>query len=734
MSQDAAAPTPRTPPARKAPRPHGARGPTPLRAFGAFLKQNGPLALAIAFLLIHLAGGYATSRPHWAPVTLGCLALWGVSFAAWRIHRLTRGVRVPLRTDVALGLTLVAVVYAAVQVTGDLSSPLYPLVLLLAALFAVSPLPRAAALGLVASVVLQNVLRHASLDALVSGWTTLVTQTGFTLVFALLYHLLLAVRVWSSQAAERDAVARRVREAEEEARALRLVVADRSHDRRTPGDDGKNDQRLLLGSLVEVERAVGSLVEGGRLALSCNVLALYWLAEDETTLSLLDGRCSAGSLSPGPLPAGDGILGAVLRRGQPFRAHGRVAGVTWYERGGRARAVLAVPVIERAVNGTGYVRGALVTDRPDPDPFTDREQLFLAELADQVARAVQAERLVGELHRAKSAQDRLRRAADELNRAASVDEVARSAAQLARELVPGLELAAVTRVDDYDDGRFHLVVAAEGPDAGTCAGVEFPDNDGVVSNVVRLGAPLPAKKPGVVERVRVFDEKQRSPGSLRVLPVGTGGTIHGALVVWAQARGVLDRSSLTALDGLASLASGAFGRARALEQLEALATTDALTGLANRRQVQHLGGRALKEARRYGRPFSVLITDVDRFKSVNDTHGHAVGDEVLRVVGALLAEEARATDIAGRWGGEEFVLVLPQTDSSGAMELAERIRARLAATRVPTAAGDLQVTLSLGVATLPQHGTTLDALVDAADAALYRAKEGGRNRVELAAA
>jgi diguanylate cyclase (GGDEF)-like protein len=172
-------------------------------------------------------------------------------------------------------------------------------------------------------------------------------------------------------------------------------------------------------------------------------------------------------------------------------------------------------------------------------------------------------------------------------------------------------------------------------------------------------------------------------------------------------------------------------RAFALDlELHRDARTDALTGLANRRGMQERGRIELKRAKRSGAPVSVLLCDLDRFKGINDKYGHEAGDRALVQSAAVLRGALRESDALGRWGGEEFIAVLPATDTAGAMEVAERMRAGIANTRFD---GLLEgATISLGVATMTvvdDPATAWDALVKQADQYLYRAKNEGRNRV-----
>lgn len=169
----------------------------------------------------------------------------------------------------------------------------------------------------------------------------------------------------------------------------------------------------------------------------------------------------------------------------------------------------------------------------------------------------------------------------------------------------------------------------------------------------------------------------------------------------------------------------------AQERLRQLATTDGLTGLANRRRFLEALEHEVQRHRRYGTPLALISIDVDRFKRVNDTWGHAVGDEVLRSLAAICRTEVRDVDTVGRMGGEEFAVLLPDTAPEEAMAVAERLRAAVDAAPLRTTAGPLAVTLSLGVSASPPCDGA-DTLLREADRALYRAKAGGRNRVERA--
>ena len=164
-------------------------------------------------------------------------------------------------------------------------------------------------------------------------------------------------------------------------------------------------------------------------------------------------------------------------------------------------------------------------------------------------------------------------------------------------------------------------------------------------------------------------------------------------------------------------------------QLREMASHDALTGLYNRRYLEDSFERELIRVARQNHPLSVVMGDLDHFKIVNDTYGHQTGDEVLREFARMMKLYARGSDICCRYGGEEFLLVLPDMAEDKACERAEQLREAIAAVPVTVGTASIRVTASFGVATFPQHGKTGDELVAAADSALYTAKESGRNRV-----
>jgi len=216
--------------------------------------------------------------------------------------------------------------------------------------------------------------------------------------------------------------------------------------------------------------------------------------------------------------------------------------------------------------------------------------------------------------------------------------------------------------------------------------------------------------------------------------VNVAGLMFGASRLFFFAVNVFLGSGAAAGVILAALSERLARRTFRLElELEVLATRDSLTGVNNRRSFMQQAEHELERTRRNGRPVSLLMLDIDRFKSINDTHGHPMGDEVIRTLARTCQGALRSVDVLGRLGGEEFAIVLPETHAEGALRVAERLRQLIAETSVPLEAGGaLTFTVSMGVAEW-RPGEGLDHLLSRGDQALYAAKNTGRNKVCAAA-
>lgn len=259
--------------------------------------------------------------------------------------------------------------------------------------------------------------------------------------------------------------------------------------------------------------------------------------------------------------------------------------------------------------------------------------------------------------------------------------------------------------------------------------------EGFAGHIWATGAPL------LVNDYRLWPGRIRDytiTGSLALVgvPVRWGEEFLGVLDVIADHPRQYSQADVEALSLLATQAAIAIRNARLYKTIERVAITDELTGLFNRRGLMDLGEREFERAIRFNRPLAAFMVDIDHFKRINDTHGHAAGDRVLQGLAACFRQNIRGIDIAGRYGGEEFVLLLPETQPSGALQTAERLRQSVASLSIPLPSPGrglpsptVRLTASIGVAVWENRVPSLTTLIERADQAQYRAKELGRNKV-----
>jgi diguanylate cyclase (GGDEF)-like protein len=226
-------------------------------------------------------------------------------------------------------------------------------------------------------------------------------------------------------------------------------------------------------------------------------------------------------------------------------------------------------------------------------------------------------------------------------------------------------------------------------------------------------------------------------GAVMAFPLSCRGRRVGAIVgldrLPSSREPRLAPSMLRQVRVLLEPASVALDNALILKRAEALSVTDDLTHLYNSRYLNMVLRKETKRASRNGRPLSLLFIDLDGFKGVNDTHGHLFGSRALVEAAAVIRGSARETDVVARFGGDEFALVLPDTGSDGAFAVGERIRERVAAHKFLAGDGlDIHLTVSVGVATLPDVAASADELMQAADKAMYRVKDAGKNGIQAA--
>jgi diguanylate cyclase (GGDEF)-like protein len=238
----------------------------------------------------------------------------------------------------------------------------------------------------------------------------------------------------------------------------------------------------------------------------------------------------------------------------------------------------------------------------------------------------------------------------------------------------------------------------------------------LIENDVRQGA----------DQIALYSETR----ARMCIPLVSFGQTLGVLALDSAQAGAFHASDTQSLESVADICATAIQNAHYVERVKQLAYIDGLTGIFNRRFFEMRIAEEIERARRFGAGMAVIMVDIDHFKRLNDEFGHLLGDEVLRQVSSLFHQQLRKFDVVCRYGGEEFAILLSQTNPQHALTVADKLRRMAEAWQFPGV--PRPVTISAGAATYPEHGTSRDELVKAADAGLYAAKQAGRNRVSLA--
>jgi diguanylate cyclase (GGDEF)-like protein len=287
----------------------------------------------------------------------------------------------------------------------------------------------------------------------------------------------------------------------------------------------------------------------------------------------------------------------------------------------------------------------------------------------------------------------------------------------------------------HQNGSLRAVAGQGFPNLSAIIGKVFPGDNQLMQESIRLRAPL------VLRNAQDDPRFSRWGGTNYVkawmgVPLFGRGEMIGYMTLDSRQEGVFGQEQSALAMAFANTATAAIHNAQLHTEVQHLAMTDPLTGLYNLRALQEFGRREVERARRFNRPLSAILIDVDHFKIINDTYGHLIGNQVLSGLAKCCDENVRDVDIFARYGGEEFVLLLPETELEDARLVAERLRVLVAGTPLPTDGGPLSITISLGVSA--GRGSTgngklkdIKELLEQADAALYIAKQSGRNRVSV---
>ncbi len=263
--------------------------------------------------------------------------------------------------------------------------------------------------------------------------------------------------------------------------------------------------------------------------------------------------------------------------------------------------------------------------------------------------------------------------------------------------------------------------------------------EGIAGKVVEHGEPILVKNVESDPRIKQKNREHYKTRSFVSVPLKIADRVIGVLNLSDKTTGeVFDEEDLRLIQSIATHASIVMERNdiyNKSEELKKLTITDSLTGLLNRRYLQDRLKDELARSERYGHPMSMLMLDLDGFKDCNDTHGHLFGDKMLKAVAETLLNTVRSMDVVARYGGDEFLIILPETRETVAVDIAERLKNSvhrgIMRTSGETVPAPCALTASIGIACFPEHGNTAELILENVDKALYRAKNKGKNRVEV---
>lgn len=640
-----------------------------------------------------------------------------VSRVSVRLRREQLAQAVPFRSDLELGLLMLVFVEGLIQAFGGVTGALYPIVYVFLAFVGALTQRRATYALLAATLLFDTALYfgtegHSSLGPFVEH---VIFGSSFALMSLFFTRAELAqVRERSNQERKQE-----VKAIKEQAQLFRLLSLPTT-------SSAPDEERMIRSSVEEVRQSLFHLLSIYQRTLNLHTCAVLLIEDGGETLRLAEIVTQSDAIHRGPFSIGEGAIGAVVNRGLMMNLeHVRPGykGICYYREAVPVRAFVGIPIR----SGNDLV-GVLCADRLHDEPFAVQDENILEEALPHILRSIRNEQVIVQLERSKVEQGLLYRASQALGAAITEDAVMEAGLAAAKEIA-AFDFAAITSYDS--SRRKHIIRRAVGTDAPRLQLTSFADNASLVGMAVRNRHYLPYRGDFDAAQQVIFTKTAnlKDAKSALVLPLIVRENPMGTLVLAANRTGAFPTAARQTLQVLANQLASALANAAAVKRLEELATIDGLTGCLNKRAFNEEFEKRLKSAERFKHNLTLIVTDIDHFKSVNDTYGHATGDVVIRRLGELLRESKRETDVVARFGGEEFCILCEETDTEGALLLAERIREELAATVFPTEKGRLQVTCSLGVASFPKNAKTQQALFEASDQALYAAKRSGRNKV-----
>ncbi len=417
------------------------------------------------------------------------------------------------------------------------------------------------------------------------------------------------------------------------------------------------------------------------------------------------------------LPIGTGITGAAAQQKRPIYAADVRKDARYILSAKNTRSELAVPLMVR-----DHVVGVLDCQSENLNHFDSETTDLLALFSTQASMALQNARLYSlERHRA-SQLEAINAIAQQMTAVLDLKELLSKVCLLVQHAFQVCHVSVLLK-----DEEELVLRASYGKLTGrTPEGGGLPEGSGLWQRALAEGKTL------IENDVRTVsgDSLYLETGSSMCIPLVSFGQTLGVLVLDTTKPSAFNANDTQPLESVADICATAIQNAHYVERVKQLAYLDGLTGIFNRRFFELRIAEEIERAQRFGTGMAIVMVDIDQFKRLNDEFGHLLGDEVLRQVSSIFHQQLRKIDVLCRYGGEEFAILLSQTNAVHALGVAEKLRKTVEAWQFPGV--PRSVTISAGTANYGEHGGTRDELVKAADAGLYAAKQAGRNRVCLA--
>lgn len=608
------------------------------------------------------------------------------------------------------GTLFVILTAVLIQLTGFVESPLYPLMYLAASILALVLRPLVGSCLLVLLAAVDMVPRFVWVGHPVIIHTALMEESILLLFFG---FFLLYARVESRRQRE---LSRRLSRFEDDFTDIASSVFDRE-----AGISQEKIEKEAVRALFGIDDILFDILDRTKKAVGVDTVA-YLVPAGDNLLRVREAA-SADDLFDFDARMNVEMYRTVMIRKEPLllsRGQGSKGLETGYytRRPFGAAHVALVPVLDGET-----ASGLLVCDRRQDDPITDKDIQFL-ELVAVMLRDV--EKIIVQFKRLSvnlTEYEELYGISRALAQAKRIEEVFEIAYTFCSRTLP-----VSTMVFTLAKKSESAIVSIHGEGLQSIPKKTFPHAGSLVGWVIENRKYL------------VFPEKERKrnvfgrqielsgDGSLALFPLLWEERVIGTCCLVVASRQLPSSFHIRLVEVVLNMAVVSYVGIRSTIQLRRQAVTDPLTGLYNRRSFNKALGRLVEHAERYTEPISLLMIDIDRFKTINDTYGHGAGDDVIRAVADTILSSIRKVDVAARIGGEEFAVILPKSLKKSSVATAERIRKAIKKRLIPYGRKDIAVTVSVGVATRSDGVVAGDTLVKEADGCLYAAKEAGRDR------